>query len=111
MGVMVKTQMENGLSKLFNFRGQNIDVSDQSVFTLNDSGLRDEEGQETNVSNPITAAQRRSGNFLSLMMKVHPYQADTNCKHSRMACRTCIQIILDLDGIDAIIDTHTIENP
>ena len=38
----VKTQVENGLSKLFDFWGQTIDTSDQAVFTLNDSGLHDE---------------------------------------------------------------------
>ena len=43
-GAPVKTQVVNELSKLFNFRGHTIDVSDQSVFTLKDLGLHDEEG-------------------------------------------------------------------
>ena len=38
-GSPVKTQVENGLSKLFDLQGQTIDVSDQVVFTLNYSGL------------------------------------------------------------------------
>ena len=38
----VKNQLESGLSKLFNFRGQTIDTSDQAVFTSKDSGLHDE---------------------------------------------------------------------
>ena len=42
MGVPVKTRVENGISKLFNLRGQTIDKSDQAVFILKDSGLRDE---------------------------------------------------------------------
>ena len=33
MGDPVKTQVEYGIIKLFKFRGQTIDVSDQSVFT------------------------------------------------------------------------------
>ena len=36
MGAPVKTQAENGLSNLFNFRGQTIDVSDQAFFILKD---------------------------------------------------------------------------
>ena len=31
MGSLVKTQMENGLCKIFNFWGQTIDVSDQAI--------------------------------------------------------------------------------
>ena len=53
MEVLVKNQVENGLSKLFDLRGQTIDVSDQAVFTLNDSGLHNEEGIKTNASNPL----------------------------------------------------------
>ena len=36
MGSPVKTQVENGLSKIFDFRGQTIDVSNQAVFILKD---------------------------------------------------------------------------
>ena len=63
MGTSVKTHVENGLSKLFNFWGQTIDVSDQAIFILNYSGLRDDERKKTNVSDPLTASQRRSGRF------------------------------------------------
>ena len=38
----VKTQVENGLSELFDFQGQTIDVPYQAVFVLKDSGLHDE---------------------------------------------------------------------
>ena len=31
MGAPVETQVVNGLSKLFDFRGQTIDVSDQDI--------------------------------------------------------------------------------
>ena len=41
-GVPVKTQVENGLSKLFNLRGQTIDVSDPAVFILKYLVLHDE---------------------------------------------------------------------
>ena len=34
MGAPAKAQVENGLSKIFDFRGQTIDVSDQAVLTL-----------------------------------------------------------------------------
>ena len=50
MRARVKNHMENGLSKIFNLRGQNIDMSDQAVFILKDSGLHDEEGKKTNVN-------------------------------------------------------------
>ena len=43
IGAPVKTQVENGLSKLFHFRGWTIDVSDQVIFILQDSGLQNEE--------------------------------------------------------------------
>ena len=70
--------MENGLSKIFDFQGQTIDVSDQAIFTLNDLGLHDKEGKKSNASKSLTAAHRMSGSFLSFIMTVHPYQADTN---------------------------------
>ena len=41
MGALVEVQVGNGLSKLFNFRGQTIDASDQAVFTLKDSCFHD----------------------------------------------------------------------
>ena len=63
MGAPFKTQVENGLIKLFDFRGWTIDVSDQSVFVLKDSGLRDEEGKKANIRYPLTTSQRRSGHF------------------------------------------------
>ena len=103
MGAPVKTQVENGLRKLFNLRGQTIDVSDQAVFILKDSGLHDEEGKKTNVSDPLTTAQMRSGIFLSFMMTVQPDQDDPDCKYSRMTCRACVQLSLDVDGIYASI--------
>ena len=49
----VKTQMENGLSKLFNFQGQTIDMSYQAFFILKDLVPHDEEGNKTNVSDPL----------------------------------------------------------
>ena len=102
----VTNQMENGLSKLFDLWGQTIDTSEQAVFNLKHSGLHDEEGKKINTSDPLTAVQKRSGRFLSLMMTVHPYLAEQNCKHSRMTCRSCVQLLIDVDGIDASINTQ-----
>ena len=45
------------------------------------------------------------------MMVVHPDQADPNCKHSRMTCRACVQLILDVDGVDSIINTQMLKTP
>ena len=56
IGDPVKNQLENGLSKLINFQGQAIYLSDQGVFNLKDLGLHDEEGKKINVSDPLTAA-------------------------------------------------------
>ena len=103
--------MENGLSKLFNFRGQTIDVSDQDVFILKDSVLHDEEVKKTNVSDLFTADQSLSGSFLSFMMTVHSYQDDKNCNHSRMICRECIQLPLYVYEIDASTDNQILETP
>ena len=41
----MKTQAENGLKKLFDFRGQNIDVYDQELFLLKFTGLNEKEGK------------------------------------------------------------------
>ena len=105
MGSPVKTQVENGMSKLFNFWGHTINTSEQAVFTLNYSVLHDEEVNKINTSDPLTAAQRRSGRFLSFAVTVHPDQADPNCKHIRMTCRVCVQLPMDVDVIYAIINT------
>ena len=43
MEALVKTQVENGISKIFNLQVQDIDVSDQVVFTLKYSSIFDEE--------------------------------------------------------------------
>ena len=53
MGAPVKIQVENELSKLFDFRGQTINTSDQAVLTLKDSGLH-EEGKKVNTSETLT---------------------------------------------------------
>ena len=63
MGSPVKSQLENGLREIFDFWRQTIDMSDQASFILKDSVLHDEEGKKTNVSNPLKAAQSRSGFF------------------------------------------------
>ena len=111
MGAPVKTQVENGLNKLFYFRGQTIDVLGQSLFILNNSGIHDEEGEKKNVRDPLTEAQRRAGCFLSFMMTVHPDQADPNCNYSSMTCRACIQLPLDVDKIYASIDNQILTHP
>ena len=41
MGSPVKNQVENGLIKLLDLRGQTIDFSDLAIFTLKDKGLHD----------------------------------------------------------------------
>ena len=40
---------------------------------------------------------------------VHPDQAVPNFSHSRMNCTDCIQLPLDVDGIDASINTHMLK--
>ena len=111
MGAPAKTQVENGISKIFDLRGQTIDVSDQAVFILKDSGIHDEEGKKTNVSDPLTAYERRSGRFLSFMMPVHLDQADPKLIYSCMTFRVCVQLPLEVDGIDARINTKTLKPP
>ena len=106
MGSLVKIQVENGLSNLLDFRGQTINVSDYSSLILKDSDIYDEEGNKTNVNDPFISAQRRAGLFLSFVMTVHPDQADPNINYSRMTCRSCITLPLDVDGIDTSIDTQ-----
>ena len=82
MGSPGKIQVKNGLSKLFDFQGRTIDVSEQIVFTLKYLGLHDEEGKKINISDLITVTQRQLCHFLSLMMTVNPEQDDPTCKHS-----------------------------
>ena len=38
-------------------------------------------------------------------------QDDPNCNYSCMNCRSCVQIPLYLDGIDASIDTQMLKSP
>ena len=45
------------------------------------------------------------------MMTVHPYQADPNYKHSRITCRACVKLSLDVDEIDSSINTHMLKKP
>ena len=78
-------------------------------FILKDLVIHDEEEKKTNASDPLTAGQRSSGRFLSFMMTVHSYQADTNFNYSRMTCRTYIKLLLGLDEIDASIDTRMLK--
>ena len=111
MGSTVKTHVENGLSKFLDFRGQIIDVSDQAGFNLKDLGLHDKEGKKTNVSGQLTVGQMWSGTFLSFTMTAHPYQADPNCNNIRITCRACVQLPLDVYGIDSSIDTQIMKNP
>ena len=63
MGAQVKTQVKNGLSNIFGFRYQTIYVSDQVIFIFKHSGLHYEGSKKPNVSDPLTAAQRRSVHF------------------------------------------------
>ena len=62
-GSPLKTQVENELYKIFRFWGQNIDVSDQDVFVLQYMDLNDEEGNKTNMRDPLTASQIQLGRF------------------------------------------------
>ena len=73
MRALVKTQVENGISELFDFRGQTIDASDKSVFILKYLGLNDEKGKKNNLSYPLTEGQGRSGSFFWFMMAIYPY--------------------------------------
>ena len=111
MGSTVKNQVDNRIFKIFTFRGQNIDVSDQTIFTLKYLGLHDEEGKTIIISDPLTVNQKRSGSFLMFIMTAHLYQADTTFKHSHMACRACVQFPLYVDDIDAIIYNKILKNP
>ena len=44
-------------------------------------------------------------------MMFHPDQANPKYNHSHMNCRACVQLLLDLDGIDAIINTQILKTP
>ena len=45
------------------------------------------------------------------MMTVHPVQADPKWNHNRMPCRACVQLPLDMDGIDDSIYTQMLNPP
>ena len=55
IGVTAKSQVGNGLSKIFDFLDQTIDVSDQAFFTLKYSGLHEKEGNKISISNLLIA--------------------------------------------------------
>ena len=44
-------------------------------------------------------------------MTLHPDQADAKLKHNRMICRAFVQLLLDMDGIDAIINNQNLKIP
>ena len=44
------------------------------------------------------------------MITVHPGQDDLNLNYSHMMCRAYIQLPLNVDEIDASIDTNMLEN-
>ena len=110
MGPPVKNQVEIEFSKLFYFQGQKIGVSDESFCTLKDSNLCDKEGKVINISDPLGKTQRQLSHFLSFMMTVDTDQADPKFKCSRMTCRACVKLPLDVGGIETSIETQII-NP
>ena len=111
IGSPVKAQVENGLTKLFDFQDQTIDVSDQAIFILNYLGLRDEEVKKTDISDLLTAAQKRSGHFLSFMVTVYPDQDDPKFNYICMTFRACIKIPFNVYGIYASIYTQMMKKP
>ena len=48
---------------------------------------------------------------MSFVMAVHPYQAEPIYKHSCMTSRACVQLPLDVDGIDASINSQIMKTP
>ena len=86
-------------------------MSDQDVFILKNLGLHDEEVNKTNVSDLLTAAQRRLGHFLYFVMTVHPDQNDPYWNYIPMTCIACIQLTLDVGGIYSSIDTKIMVKP
>ena len=79
-------------------------MSDQAIFTLNYLGIYGEEGKKNTIRD-------QSGSFFSFIMMVHQDQADTNCNHSRMICKACVKLSLDLDGVDDRIDSQILTLP
>ena len=67
----MKTQLENGIIKIFDLQVQTIDLYDQAVFTLEYSGLNVELGK-INISETLSETKRKLGSFLLLTMTVHP---------------------------------------
>ena len=53
MGSPVKTQVENGLNTILDFRGQNFDVYAQAVFPLKDLCLHEKQEKKINISEPL----------------------------------------------------------
>ena len=86
-------------------------MSDQDDLTLNNSGFHDEELNKINARNSITADLRRPGIFLLFLIMVHPYQADTNSKHSHIIFKACVQLPLYVYGIVTSIDTQMMTPP
>ena len=45
------------------------------------------------------------------MDTVHSEQADPKLNHIRMACRACVQLLLNVYGVDTSIDTEMLKTP
>ena len=43
------------------------------------------------------------------IMMVQLDQADLNCKNSLLTCRACVQLLLDVNGVDAIINIQMLK--
>ena len=84
-------------------------VSDQSVFALKCLALNDGEGKKNQHKKPAHSRLEAIRLVVSLMVMVHPYQIDQKCKHSRMTCRACVQLPLDVDEIDASINIQRLK--
>ena len=67
----VKTQVVNGMEKLFDFQGDIIYISDQAFFVWTNMRLYDEEGERKfDQTTYINTEARRM--FLSFMVIFHP---------------------------------------
>ena len=55
IGLTAKPQVGNGMSNIFDFLDQTIDVSYQAFFTFKYSGLHEKEGKKISISNRLIA--------------------------------------------------------
>ena len=86
-------------------------MSDQANLVLVDMGIHYKQVKKTNMEKTIHNTPELIRPFLSFIMMGNPDQDDLKYKHIQMNCKSCVQLSLDLYGIDTSINNQMLNTP